>query len=361
MKQINNIRSLSFEELKLTLKKSGQPAFRAKQLYEWIWKKCAVDFEAMSDLPKDLRTFLSEHFILDQLKILSSEKSNDKSLKYLFRLNDEKVIEGVLIPTLSRNTICISSQVGCKLGCKFCATGFMGLKRNLTFDEIFDQVALLNKECIDKYGKKISNIVMMGMGEPLLNYDEVIKAFRLITSPESLGFSPQRITLSTVGIPEKIKQLANDGIKINLAVSLNSGNNEKRNKIMPANKSFPLEALHDALRFYQEKTKDIITIEYILLKGFNDDLGDVKDLVKFLKGLRVKINLIEYNPVEKSSFKKASLQQLGYFKSLLENNHLIVNIRNSRGKIFQEPAGNWRLSNKCKSKDGKCKMVKGQF
>jgi 23S rRNA (adenine2503-C2)-methyltransferase len=334
-----DIRKFTREELITIITDIHKPEFRARQLYEWIWKKGAVDFESMSDIPKNLRFFLSDEFSINPVVISSSERSRDRSIKYIFKLHDNQLVEGVLIPSNYRNTICISSQVGCQLACTFCATGLMGFRRNLTFDEIFDQVRLLNDECVEKYGKKISNIVFMGMGEPLLNYPEVSRAIQVLSTPESLGISPQRFTISTAGLPDQIKQIAKDGLKVNLALSLNSANDLKRNELMPVNKTYPLDKLHDALSFYQDKIKNIITLEYILIKGINDGFQDVKDIVKFTKGLRVKINLIEYNPIENTGFKRASLEQLNFFKGLLEEQNYIVNIRNSRGKDIAAACG----------------------
>lgn len=334
-----NIRHLNLTELKNLAVENGQAGFRGKQLFEWIWKKGAVNFDTMTDLPKDFRAVMSEKFDFTAMAIHSYEKSNDRSIKFLFRLHDGLIAEGVLIPSGGRNTICISSQAGCKLGCKFCATGFMGFKRDLDFTEIFDQVRLLNDECMDRYGKKVSNIVLMGMGEPLLNYAEVKKAIHMITSPESLGFSPQRITLSTAGIPEKLRKLADDGLKINLAVSLNAASDDKRSEIMPMNRKNPLPQLKEALVYFQSKTRDIITLEYILLRDFNDGHADVKAIREFTKGLKVKINLIEYNYIEESSYRKPTMNKINYFKSLLEENGYIVNVRNSKGRDISAACG----------------------
>ena len=334
-----NIRNYRLDELKEITQKYGQPEFRAKQLFEWLWKKDAPDFESMSDLPKDFRLKLTENFDIHAISIHTYEKSNDRSIKFLFKLSDGLLVEGVLIPAGHRNTICISSQAGCQLGCKFCATGFMGFSRNLDFTEIFDQVKLMNNECMERYGKKLSNIVLMGMGEPLINYAEVKKAVEMITNPDSLGFSPQRITMSTAGIPDKIRQMANDGLKINLAVSLNAATDEKRSEIMPLNKRFPLEVLKESLKYYQSKTREIITLEYIVLKEFNDGHADVRELQNFTKGLKVKINLIEYNYIEEGKYKKPTMNKINFFKSLLEENHFIVNVRNSKGRDISAACG----------------------
>ena len=339
MTTLPTIRQLLLPELTFEFSKLGFAAFRARQVYDWIWRKGATTFEQMTDLPVKLRQQLTETFLFPFVSVKSVETASDRTRKYLFSLHDGKVIEGVLIPSIHRNTICISSQVGCQLACTFCATGQLGFSRNLTFDEIFDQVRILNDECMSLFGKKVTNIVLMGMGEPLLNYEEVMKALTMITKPDSLGFSPQRITISTAGIPDKIKQLGKEKLKYNLAVSLNAATDEKRNRIMPINRSQPLAKLYEAMKFYQKQTREIITLEYILLKGFNDTYSDVRALADFTKGLKVKLNLIEYNPVENVDFKRSSFNNLTYFKTLLEEYHFIVNIRNSRGKDISAACG----------------------
>ena len=334
-----DIRQLELNQLKRIITESGEPEFRAKQIYEWIWQKAAVSFAEMTNLPLALRQKLEKAFIFQNIAIESKQESKDGTIKYLFKLFDGANIEGVLIPSFDRVTICISSQVGCSLGCDFCATALLGYKRNLNFDEMFDQVAIMNKESEQIFGKRISNIVMMGMGEPLLNYPNVISAVKKITSPGGLGISPQRITLSTAGIAHKIKQLADDKINVNLAVSLNTANEKLRVKMMPITKKFPLKDLREAIEYYYSKTKDIVTLEYIILKGVNDSTADIKMLRDFTKGFSVKINLIEYNPTVHSRYISPEQEDIMKFKTRLEENRFIVTIRRSKGKDIDAACG----------------------
>ena len=339
MEPKKNIRHCSAEELIEIIRESSFPPFHARQLYEWIWKKSAVSFDEMTSLPAALRDSLAENYEFGNAEIIFRQESNDGSVKYIFRLHDGQVVEGVFIPSGDRITVCISTQSGCALNCAFCATARIGFKRDLDFTEIYDQVALLNKEAVGLTGKKISNIVVMGMGEPLLNYDNLLKATEKITSPDGLGFSPQRITVSTAGIADKIKKLGDDKVKFNLALSLNIPCDEKRSEVMPVNKKYPLEKLRPALKHYYEKTRNIITLEYILIAGLNDSDHDITCLKKFTAGLPVKINLIEYNEIAGTMFRSPSSRLMNEFKEKLEANHYIVNIRKSRGKDIAAACG----------------------
>jgi 23S rRNA (adenine2503-C2)-methyltransferase len=334
-----DIRQFELSQLKRIITESGEPEFRAKQIYEWIWQKSAVSFAEMTNLPLDLRQKLEKAFKFLNIVVDSKQESKDGTIKYLFKLFDGSNVEGVLIPSFDRVTICISSQVGCSLGCDFCATARLGYKRNLNFDEIYDQVAIMNKETEQIFGKRISNIVLMGMGEPLLNYPNVIRAIKKISSPGGLGISPQRITLSTAGIAHKIKQLADDKINVNLAVSLNTANEKLRAKMMPITKKFPLKDLREAIEYYYSKTKDIVTLEYIILKGVNDTTADIKMLRDFTKGFSVKINLIEYNPIAQSKYISPEQDDIMKFKTRLEENRFIVTIRRSKGKDIDAACG----------------------
>jgi 23S rRNA (adenine2503-C2)-methyltransferase len=334
-----DIRQFELSQLKRIITESGEPEFRAKQIHEWIWQKSAVSFAEMTNLPLPLRQKLEKSFNFFNIVIDSKQESKDGTIKYLFRLFDGLNIEGVLIPSYDRVTICISSQVGCSLGCDFCATALLGYKRNLNFDEIFDQVAIMNKESEQVFGKRISNIVLMGMGEPLLNYPNVIRAIKKISSPGGLGISPQRITISTAGIAHKIKQLADDKLNVNLAVSLNTANEKLRVKMMPITKKFPLKDLREAIEYYYAKTKDIVTLEYIILKGVNDSTADIKMLREFTKGFSVKINLIEYNPTDHSKYLSPEQDDIMKFKTRLEENRFIVTIRRSKGKDIDAACG----------------------
>lgn len=355
MESKKNIRSLSLEELSAFLKSHGESAFRAKQIFEWIWKKGIVQFDEMSNLSLALRNFLKEHFSLPHITISESQISTDRTIKNAFRLHDGNIIEGVLIPTSSRMTACVSSQVGCSLTCKFCATGKLDRLRNLEPYEIYDQVKLIKQQSEEKYQIPLSNIVMMGMGEPLLNYKNVLLGIEKITSPEGLGMSPQRITLSTAGIAKMIARLGDDGVKFQLALSLHAANDEKRNKIMPINEQNSLDSLKSSLKHYYEKTGNRITLEYIVFKDFNDSLQDAEELADFAYSIPSKINLIEYNPIEDAEFKKASPERLNAFVNKLEDRKIIVNIRKSRGKDIDAACGQLVNKNKEAMMDRKFK------
>lgn len=342
-----DIRQLRFEELQESLIALKQPAFRAKQVYEWLWKKQVNSFEEMQNIPAALRQQLSEKFVFPQTQIADTQQSADGTIKVAFRLFDNNVAEGVLIPTENRVTACISSQVGCSLTCSFCATGRLKRVRNLFAWEIFDQVALLKKRSEESYGKSLSNVVYMGMGEPLLNYAQVLHSLYLLTSEDALGMSASRITLSTAGIAKMIKQLGDDAVRCNLAVSLHAANDEKRSTIMPINEQNSLQALKNAIRYFYEKTGTRITYEYTLLKGFNDSLDDARQLAAFCRVTPCKINLIEYNTIEDGTFLPSDEDTSKGFAEYLESKNLIVNIRRSRGKDIDAACG--QLANKNKA------------
>jgi 23S rRNA (adenine2503-C2)-methyltransferase len=333
------IRNLSFEQLKAEMLAAGEPAFRAKQVYEWIWKKAARSFDAMGNVPKTTREWLSEKFSLQIVTTAEAQISSDRTIKSSFQLHDKNLIEGVLIPTRERVTACVSSQVGCSLTCSFCATGYMDRKRNLESFEIYDQVVLIRDQAQEKYGQALTNIVYMGMGEPLLNYANVLKSIEQITSPEGLGMSPRRITVSTAGIAKMIQKLGDDQVKFNLALSLHAANDTKRNQIMPINESNTLDALKAALLYFFEKTGNEITLEYIVFNKFNDTLEDARELYEFAKGIPCKINLIEYNPIAQSSFVNAEADAIAKFSAYLESKRMIVNIRRSRGRDIDAACG----------------------
>ncbi len=341
-----DIRTLSVDDLKDFFIKHNEKSFRAKQVFEWLWKKSIHSFDEMTNLSKDQRHLLNSHFVINSIKIYKIYKSTDGTIKFAFKLYDGNIIEGVLIPTKKRITACISSQVGCKIGCKFCATGELGFTRNLNFDEMYDQVAIISHQALKYYNQPITNIVYMGMGEPLLNYDNVLKSIKIITSENGLGISPHRITISTVGIAKMIKKLADDKTKFNLAISLHSANNKKRNSIIPINKEIPLKILIEALKYYYSKTAKRITIEYILFKNFNDSISDVEELAEFCKNFPVKINIIEYNTVENTGFHKTDENKMNAFVNFLKSKNIIVNIRKSRGKDIDAACG--QLANKNK-------------
>ena len=333
------IRNLSFEQLKAEMLAAGEPAFRAKQVYEWIWKKAARSFDAMGNIPKTTREWLSEKFSLQIVTTAEAQYSSDRTIKSSFQLHDNNLVEGVLIPTRERVTACVSSQVGCSLTCSFCATGYMDRKRNLESFEIYDQVVLIRDQAQEKYGQALTNIVYMGMGEPLLNYANVLKSIEQITSPEGLGMSPRRITVSTAGIAKMIQKLGDDQVKFNLALSLHAANDTKRNQIMPINESNTLQVLKAALLYFFDKTGNEITLEYIVFNKFNDTIEDARELYEFAKGIPCKINLIEYNPIAQSSFVNAEADAIAKFSAFLESKRMIVNIRRSRGRDIDAACG----------------------
>lgn len=342
--QKQDIRKLSLEELISWFTKTGEKSFRAKQVYEWLWKKGAASFEEMTNLSKDLRWYLEEHFVINAVMEDVMQQSSDGTIKLRLKLYDGELIEGVIIPTATRTTACVSSQVGCSLSCKFCATGFMDRKRNLDPAEIFDQVVIMNQKAIENYGSPLSNIVFMGMGEPLLNYKNVLEGIERITSPEGLKMASKRITVSTAGVAKMIKKLADDEVKFNLALSLHAANDAKRNTIMAINETNNLEALVEALNYFDEKTGNEITFEYILFDGFNDTLQDAKELVELCKKVPAKVNLIEYNKVDNVPFKKSTSSNRDAFVNYLEKNKVVAVVRRSRGKDIDAACG--QLANK---------------
>lgn len=339
-----DIRQLDLEELKTYFTEIGEKAFRAKQVYEWLWKKGATTFEEMTNLSKDVRENLNNHFEIRFLTIEEFQKSDDRTIKSAFKLADGAVVEGVLIPTSKRMTACISTQVGCSLSCDFCATGKLKRMRNLNADEIYDQVVKISKQAEEHYNIPLSSIVYMGMGEPLLNYKNVLQSIHHITSADGLGMSPKRITISTAGIAKMIKQLGDDEVRFNLAVSLHAANDEKRSKIMPINDSNTLEALADALIYFHEKTGTRITYEYIIFKDFNDEIQDAAELAEFCKHVPCKINIIEYNSIDGGIYQQADPKKVDAFADYLEERNIIVNIRRSRGKDIDAACG--QLANK---------------
>ena len=337
--QKRDVLSLSLDDLKVFLTKNHEKPFRAKQIFEWLWKKSVTDFDEMTNLSKELRVLLKTHFYFQGVEVDQLQVSKDKTIKIAFKLKDGLLVEGVLIPVDNRATACISSQVGCSLGCEFCATGKMGLKRNLTVGEIFHQVTEIMKLAQEQYDLPLTNIVLMGMGEPLLNYDNVLSAIHHITSENGLGMSPQRITLSTVGLPRMIKKLADDQVKFSLAVSLHSANNKKRSGFMPVNKHNSLDDLRDALVYFNQKTGQRITFEYLLMDGVNDSLKDAQEFAEYCKSFPVKINIIEYNSTADKRFKKSSNENFDQFVTFLKSKNLVVNIRRSRGQDIDAACG----------------------
>lgn len=343
-----DIRELKLDDLILFFETIGESKFRAKQVYEWLWKKSAYTFDDMTNLSKPLREKLKEAF--DILPIVEdlSQYSMDGTIKTRFRLHDNHLIESVLIPVpdQERFTVCISSQVGCSLSCKFCATGQMDRIRNLTAAEIYDQVVQVNKKCLEYYKHPITNVVYMGMGEPLLAYKPVLQSIQMLTSPDGLDMAPWRLTVSTAGIAKMIKKLADDDIRVNLALSLHAADDVKRNSIMEINESNNLETLVEALRYFYQHTKDSkITFEYIAFDGFNDTIEDAKNLLKLCRQVpTAKVNLIEYNPISGVDFVKAADDKISAFAQYLRNNDVAITVRRSRGKDIDAACG--QLANK---------------
>ena len=339
-----DIRQLSLDQLISQISELGEKPFRAKQVYEWLWKKSATNFDEMTNLSLSLRELLKNNYSIRNTIVSDEQKSADRTIKSGFKLYDDNIVEGVLIPTEKRMTACISSQVGCSLSCKFCATGFLERKRNLEAGEIYDQVVLINRQAEQNYGIPLSNIVLMGMGEPLLNYANVLKGVERLTAPDGLNIASKRITLSTAGIAKMIKKLADDQVKFNLALSLHAADDEKRNTIMPINETNSLEALKEALTYFYTQTKNKITLEYIAFKNFNLSLEDARNLVYFVGKLPCKINIIEYNPIDNAPFDRAGVEEIEAFTNFLERKGLIVNVRRSRGKDIDAACG--QLANK---------------
>ena len=341
-----DIRVLTLNQLREIFVNKGLLSYRADQVYNWVWNKGVHSFDLMTNISRESRSLLKLNFEINRIKFDISQKSFDGTIKNTVRLNDNNIVEAVLIPTKNRRTACVSSQVGCSLNCEFCATSKMKNIRNLKKDEIFDQVFLMNKQSLNYYNKPLTNIVFMGMGEPLMNYNNVLSAIDKITDPSFLGFSPSRITISTSGIPKLIKKLADDGVKTELAVSLHSARKKIREKIMPFSTKFPLETLKESLGYWQNKNRKILTLEYIVWNLINDLEDDINALIEFCKGLNVKVNLIEYNPIGSIDFKQAKKSVINLYKKELSKSNITVTIRKSRGKDIDAACG--QLANKSK-------------
>ena len=341
-----DIRKLGETDIKDWLTSIGEKPFRAKQISEWLWEKSLTDFDQMTNLSKPLREKLKEHFTLPHLGVEEQQFSEDGTVKMAFKLHDNAVVEGVLIPTDNRSTACVSIQVGCSLECAFCATGQLKRMRNLMASEVYDQVVAVNRVSLEKFNRPLSNIVFMGMGEPLMNYKGLQEGIEKITSPKGLGMSPRRITVSTAGIARMIKRLADDGVKYNLALSLHAANDVKRSEIMPINDSNSLDALIEALRYFKKNAVGKVTFEYIIFKDFNDSIEDAKELVSFVNKIGGKVNIIEFNPVDHADFERADIEKVDEFAAYLERHDINVNIRRSRGKDIDAACG--QLANKNK-------------
>jgi 23S rRNA (adenine2503-C2)-methyltransferase len=339
-----DIRTLSLAQLKEAFVAAGEKAFRGQQVYEWLWKKSCTSFAGMKNISAENRAWLDEQYVINTIEIVDKQISKDGTIKSGFTLHDGFMVEGVLIPADDRMTACVSSQVGCSLTCKFCATGKMNRERNLSAGEIYDQVVAIKNWAQTHYGKPLTNIVFMGMGEPLLNYANVLAGIEKITSQEGLGMAADRITVSTAGIAKMIQKLADDKVRFNLALSLHAANDLKRNMIMPINESNSLAAVGAALQYFHQQTKKRVTFEYIAFKDFNESLQDAKELLAFCKQFPAKVNVIEYNPTGDGAFEKADANKIDAFCSYLEKNGVVATVRRSRGKDIDAACG--QLANK---------------
>jgi 23S rRNA (adenine2503-C2)-methyltransferase len=341
-----DIRKLNATELADTLKSWGEPAFRARQIHEWLWQKSAYSFDAMTNLSLSLRSRLQEHFVIRALQEDMVQQSQDGTIKTRFLLHDGQKIESVLIPVPEDNrfTVCVSTQVGCSLTCKFCATGQMKRVRNLEPAEIYDQFVLVNRQCQALYNHPLTNVVYMGMGEPLLAYNSTMESIAMLTESWGLNLSPKRITVSTAGIAKMICRMADEGTKVNLALSLHAADDGKRNDIMPINEQNNLEVLMDALTYFYQKTGNRISYEYIAFQGLNTGMDDARKLASLCRKFPVKVNIIEYNPVDGVDFNRADEEKVNQFARYLRQQDIMVTVRRSRGKDIDAACG--QLANK---------------
>jgi 23S rRNA (adenine2503-C2)-methyltransferase len=339
-----DIRGLSEDQIIEFFEKKGFDSYRGRQVYEWIWRKSCYSFDDMTNISKDLRDVLDNHFVINHIQVDKIQKSFDGTIKNAVKLHDDHTVESVLIPTDDRTTACVSSQVGCSLDCKFCATSKLKRMRNLNPDEIYDQVVTINDQSLKYFNRPLSNIVYMGMGEPLMNYNNLIKSIEKISSDKGLNMSQKRIVVSTSGIPKMIKKLADENLKVNLALSLHSAIEETRNKIMPFSKKFSLDEIKDSLIYWYSKTKRKITFEYIVWKDINDSIEHIIALVNYCKLIPSKVNLIEYNSIGDQNFESANQNMINLYKDILEKNRITVTVRRSRGKDIDAACG--QLANK---------------
>ncbi len=341
-----DIRELDTTELEAWFASVEEPKFRVKQLQQWLWQHGVTEFAMMTNLGKSLREKLTADFVIPSLREDARQVSDDGTIKVRYRLHDGHLIESVLIPVVKvqRFTVCVSSQVGCSLTCSFCATGKMARVRNLTASEIFDQVRLVNALCEATFGKPLTNVVYMGMGEPLLAYTSVKRSIDLITSPQGLGMSPRRLTISTAGIAKAIRRLADEASKVNLALSLHAATDAKRSEVMPINDSNDLATLMDALAYYYQQTHNRISYEYIALRDFNDSVEDAHALASLCKRFPVRVNIIEYNPIDSAGFGRSDAAVVDRFAQVLAERGVTVTVRRSRGRDIDAACG--QLANK---------------
>jgi 23S rRNA (adenine2503-C2)-methyltransferase len=339
-----DVRALSLDELRAFFVQQGERPFRGNQVYQWLWQKGIHDFEGMTNLSVNIRMLLEAHFSINHIAVDTQQKSKDGTLKNAVRLHDGLIVESVLIPTATRSTACVSSQVGCSLDCTFCATARLKRMRNLNPDEIYDQVMAMDQQSRMYFNRPLSNIVFMGMGEPLMNYKNVVAAIDKITDPSGMGMAPRRITLSTSGVPKMIKKLAEEYPKFKLAVSLHSARQSIREQIMPFANTFPLEDLLEALHYWYDATKSRVTFEYVVWEGINDTKEDIDALVTYCQQVPSKVNLIQYNNIGDAQFKQASNAKVAEYQQALEDKGIVVTIRNSRGSDIDAACG--QLANK---------------
>jgi 23S rRNA (adenine2503-C2)-methyltransferase len=336
MKDLRHLTEEDITELVIT---SNEKKFRVAQIQDWLWKKNVASIDEMSNLSKEFREKLKAAYIINKVRVDHEQFSTDGTIKSRFQLHDGHFIEGVLIPTEKRMTACVSSQVGCSLSCKFCATGYIDRKRNVTFDEIYDQVSLINEQAIKHFNKPLTNIVFMGMGEPLLNFNNVFKSIEFINAEYGMGMSPRRVTVSTAGIAKMIMKMADENANVRLALSLHAASENKRNEIMPINETNNLTALIEALDYYFKKTKNPVTFEYILFSNFNDSLEDADDLIKICRRIPSKVNIIEYNPISNADFVKPDEKRTDAFMDYLAQHNVNARLRRSRGKDIDAACG----------------------
>lgn len=341
-----DIRSIADDQLAEQLKSWGESAFRIKQIKDWLWMRSATNFDEMTSLSQGLRAKLKENFVIQSITEDLVQNSSDGTIKSRYKLHDDHLIESVLIPVKKdkRFTVCVSSQVGCSLSCSFCATGKMKRMRNLSAGEIYDQVVAVNKQAIEHFSAPLTNIVYMGMGEPLLNYNNVLQSIHWISNDRGLNMSPKRITLSTAGVSKMITKMGDDKVKFNLALSLHAADDKKRNEIMPINESNDLRSLMDSIYYYYKQTKNRVSYEYIAFQGFNDSMQDAKNLAALCQRFPVRVNIIEYNPIEGVKFHKSSPEQIDKFAQYLRSKKIMVTVRRSRGKDIDAACG--QLANK---------------
>ncbi len=324
---MKNIKDYNLEELKIELKNLGEKPFRAEQIFQWLYKEKVESFEEMTNLSLDLREKLKQNYQICNFNILKKQESKDGTIKYLFDVLDKNAIETVLMKYHHGNTICVSSQIGCKMGCKFCASTGINFIRNLSSGEIIEQIIKVEQDT----GKKISNVVFMGIGEPLDNYDQVVKAIRMINNPKGLNIGARHISVSTSGLVPKIYKLAEENIQCTLSISLHATNNKKRSSMMPVNDTYPIEELMQACKDYIAKTNRRISFEYALAKDNNDNIEDAKELIKLLKGMLCHVNLIPINKIENGKYTKSSNENIMKFRDYLNDHGIVATIRRELG------------------------------